>query len=221
MFSRIYTKIFAKGCSSTRKKIQMDKITAKTTDSNTATRTERTEIDEQRSGSVCKNSRVLKDVSKGCAYKCGGVDEMVSFLHTNDSIIIWIAVKRCSHWHKLTQYRFQIISLSLTTQETIISFPISFIMLILPFSFPYLINQYDENISIIKVGKSPNYCNRILFVKISIDISCMVLKPFLTFCPKNQDNRIFGTKSSSGWVLTHVRTFRITFQTFSNLIIWS
>ena len=38
---------------------------------------------------------------------------------------------------------------------------------------------------------------------------------------KNQENEIFGTRSSSGWVLTHVRTFNFSFSTTFNLIIWS
>ena len=38
---------------------------------------------------------------------------------------------------------------------------------------------------------------------------------------KNQENEIFWPRSSSGWVLAYVRTFRMTFQTFFNFVIWS
>ena len=46
----------------------------------------------------------------------------------------------------------------------------------------------------------------------------MGLKWVLNF--KKTQNQIFGMRSSSGWVLTHVRTFRMTFQTFSKFAIW-
>ena len=44
--------------------------------------------------------------------------------------------------------------------------------------------------------------------------------PFLRKGGKSRKS-IFGTRSSSGWVLTHVRTFRMTTRTFFNFVIWS
>ena len=38
---------------------------------------------------------------------------------------------------------------------------------------------------------------------------------------KKPQNQIFGTKSSSGWVLTCVRTFKFSSSTTFNFIIWS
>ena len=47
----------------------------------------------------------------------------------------------------------------------------------------------------------------------------MVLKCILVF--KKAENPISTTRSSSGWVLTHFRTFRMVFLTFFIFIIWS
>ena len=38
---------------------------------------------------------------------------------------------------------------------------------------------------------------------------------------EKQENQIYGTRSSSGWVLTHLRTFNFSFSTSFNLIMWS
>ena len=57
-----------------------------------------------------------------------------------------------------------------------------------------------------------------LFILYNFQFHHMVLKWVLNF--KKTQNQIFGTRSSSGWVLTCVRTFRMTFQTFFNFIIW-
>ena len=38
---------------------------------------------------------------------------------------------------------------------------------------------------------------------------------------KNKENQVFGTRSSSGWVLTCVRTFNFSSSTTFNFIIWS
>ena len=40
------------------------------------------------------------------------------------------------------------------------------------------------------------------------------VKSSVLFTVKKQENEICGPRSSSGWVLTYVRTFRMTFQTF-------
>ena len=124
-----------------------------------------------------------------------------------------------------------------TTQETVMSLSISFVMSIPPHSFPHLINSCDEEyLNNKNHGKSQDYCNllssktrKIEFLRRGVLrdeflhiwelsgwqskhfwICHMVLNSFLAFlCSQNQENQIFGANSSSGWVLTHVRTFKI------------
>ena len=45
-----------------------------------------------------------------------------------------------------------------------------------------------------------------------------LLFDFLWEKVENHENQILGTKNSSGWVLTLVRTFRMKFQTFCHMI---
>ena len=48
------------------------------------------------------------------------------------------------------------------------------------------------------------------------------LHPIIDFLPsKKQENQIWGTRSSSGWVLIFVRTFNYSFSTTFNFIMWS
>jgi len=75
-----------------------------------------------------------------------------------------------------------------------------------------------------KVGKSrkSNFWN-VLFC-IWIIVICLDHRFCLQFFwekVENHENQMFGTRSSSEWVFTHVRTFRMTIQTFFKFVIWT
>ena len=66
-----------------------------------------------------------------------------------------------------------------------------------------------------------NHPEELLVLQNFITVLFLMSKVLYCLQSKKQENEIFGPRSSSGWVLTYVRTFNLSFSTTFDLIIWS